>query len=153
MVLEPVTDRHEERAAAVRVGHLTTAEADGDLELVALVEEAGSGLDLRLDVVVVDLRGHPDLFPDDGLLLLLGVLLLLLLLVAVLPEIEDLRHGRLRVGGDLDEIPPLALSEGKRTRGRDDAQLGPVGADEADGGDSDLVVDAELGSYWLTPLR
>jgi hypothetical protein len=103
--------------------------------------------------VVVDLRSHPDLFPDDGLLLLLGVLLLLLLLVAVLPEIEDLRDRRLRVRSDLDEIPPLALGEGKRARGRDDAQLRPVGADEADGGDADLVVDAELGCYLLTPLR
>ena len=135
------------------MGHLAAAESDRHLELVALIEEPLGGLDLRLDVVVVDLRRHPDLFPDDGLLLLLGVLGLLLFLVAVLPEIEDLRDGRLRVRRDLDEIPALALGKGKRARGRDDAQLRTVGADEADGGDADLVVDAELGSYRLTPLR
>ena len=153
MVLEPVAHRHQQRAAAVRVGHLAAAEADRHLELVALIEEPLGGLDLRLDVVVVDLRRHPDLFPDDGLLLLLRVLRLLLFLVAVFPEIEDLRDGRLCVRRDLDEIPALALGKGKRARGRDDAQLRTVGADEADGGDADLVVDAELGSYRLTPLR
>jgi len=135
------------------VGHLTTAEADGHLELVALVQESGGRLDLRLDIVIVDLRRHPDLFPDDGLLLLLRVLRLLLFLVAVFPEIEDLRDRGLRVRRDLDEIPPFALGQGERTRGRDDAQLRTVGADEADGGDADLVVDAEFGSYRLTPLR
>jgi len=153
VVLESVADGHQEGPAAVGVGHFTAAEADGDLQLVALVKELGRRLDLRLDVVVVDLRGHPDLFPDDGLLLLLGVLLLLLFLIAVLTEIEDLGDRRLRVRGDLDEIPPFALGQGERTRGRDDAQLRTVGADEADGGDADLVVDAELGSYRLTPLR
>ena len=135
------------------MGHLAAAESDRHLELVALIEEPLGGLDLRLDVVVVDLRRHPDLFPDDGLLLLLRVLRLLLFLVAVLPEIEDLRDGRLCVRRDLDEIPALALGKGKRPRGRDDAQLRTIGADEADGGDADLVVDAELGSYRLTPLR
>ena len=153
MVLEAVADGHQEGPAAVGVSHLAAPEADGDLQLVAFIQELGRRLDLRLDVVIVDLRGHPDLFPDDGLLLLLGVLLLLLLLVAVLPEIEDLGDRRLRVRGDLDEIPPFALGEGERTRGRDDAQLRTVGADEADGGDADLVVDAEFGSYRLTPLR
>jgi hypothetical protein len=101
--------------------------------------------------VVVDLRRHPDLFPRDGALFLFGVLGLLLLLVPVLPEVEDLRDRRGRVGRDLDEIPPFALGELKRPRGRYDAKLRPVGADEADGGNADLVVDAELGSYRPTP--
>jgi len=151
VLLELVADRQQEGAAAIRVGHLTAAEPDGDLELVALVEEPLRGFDLRLDVVVVDLRRHPDLFPGDGLLLLLGVLGLLLLLVPVLPEVEDLGHRRRRVRGDLDEVPPLALGELKGTRCRYDPKLGPVGADEADGGNADLVVDAELGSYRLAP--
>jgi hypothetical protein len=151
MVLQPVSDGHEERATAVGVGHLTPAEADGDLELVALVEEARRGLDLRLDVVVVDLRRHPDLFPGDGALLLLGVLGLLLLLVAVLAEVEDLGDRRRGVRRDLDEIPAFALRQLERARRRYDPKLGPVGADKADGGNADLVVDAELGSYRPTP--
>jgi hypothetical protein len=151
VVLELVPDGQEQRAAAIRVGHLTAAEPDGDLELVALVEEARGGLDLRLDVVVVDLRRHPDLFPRDGTLLLLGVLGLLLLLVAVLAEVQDLRDWRRGVRGDLDEVPSFALGELKGTRCRYDPELGTVGADEADGGNADLVVDAELGSYRLAP--
>jgi hypothetical protein len=151
VVLELLADREEEGAAPVGVRHLTAAEPNGHLQLVALVEEARGGLDLGLDVVVVDLRRHADLFPRDGALLLLGVLGLLLLLVPVLPEVEDLRDRRGRVGRDLDEIPPFALGELKRPGGRYDAKLGSVGADEADGGNADLVVDAELGSYWLAP--
>jgi hypothetical protein len=101
--------------------------------------------------VVVDLRRHPDLFPGDRALLLLGVLGLLLLLVAVLPEVEDLRDGGCSVRRDLDEIPALALGELERARCRYDPKLGPVGTDEADGGNADLVIDAELGSYRLAP--
>jgi hypothetical protein len=101
--------------------------------------------------VVVDLRRHPDLFPGDGALLLLGVLGLLLLLVAVLPEVEDLRDGGRGVRRDLDEIPAFALGELERARCRYDPKLGPVGTDKADGGNADLVVDAELGSYRPAP--
>jgi hypothetical protein len=101
--------------------------------------------------VVVDLRRHADLFPRDSALLLLGVLGLLLLLVAVLPEVEDLRDGRRGVRRDLDEIPTLALGELERARCRYDPKLGPVGTDKADGGNADLVVDAELGSYRPAP--
>jgi hypothetical protein len=101
--------------------------------------------------VVVDLRRHADLFPRDSALLLLGVLGLLLLLVAVLPEVEDLGDRRCRVRGDLDQIPALALRELQGARCRYDPKLGPVGADKADGGNADLVVDAELGSYRLAP--
>jgi len=124
---------------------------DGDLELVALVQEARGGLDLRLDVVVVDLRRHPDLFPGDGALLLLRVLGLLLLLVPVLAEVEDLGHGRRRVRRDLDQVPALALRQLQGAGRRNDPKLGPVSPDEADGGNADLVVDAELGSYRPAP--
>jgi hypothetical protein len=151
VLLELLTDRKEQRAATVRMGHLAPAETDGHLELVALVEEARRGFDLGLDVVVVDLRGHPDLFPRDGALLLLGVLGFLLFLVAVLAEVEDLRDGRRRVRRDLDQVPAFALGKLQGARCRYDPKLGPVGADEADGGNADLVVDAELGSYRLTP--
>jgi hypothetical protein len=101
--------------------------------------------------VLVDLRRHADLFPGDGALLLLGVLGLLLLFVAVLPEVEDLRDRWRGVRRDLDQIPALALGELERARRRYDPKLGPVGTDEADGGNADLVVDAELGSYRPTP--
>jgi hypothetical protein len=151
VVLELLADREQERAATIRVGHLTPAEADGDLQLVAFIEEPRGRFDLRLDVVVVDLRRHADLFPRDSALLLLGVLGLLLLLVAVLPEVEDLGDRRCRVRGDLDQIPALALRELQGARCRYDPKLGPVGADKADGGNADLVVDAELGSYRLAP--
>jgi hypothetical protein len=83
---------------------LTTTEANGDFELVALVEELRRGLDLRLDVVLVDLRRDADLFPGHGALALLRFLGLLLLRVAVLAEVEDAGDRGRRVRRDLDEV-------------------------------------------------
>jgi hypothetical protein len=151
VLLELFADGEQQGAAAVGVGHLAPTEPDGDLQLVAFIEEPRRGLDLRLDVVVIDLRRHPDLFPRDRALLLLGVLRLLLLLVAVLPEVEDFGDGGRGVRRDLDEIPTFALRKLERARRGYDPKLRPVGTDEADGGNADLVVDAELGSYRPTP--
>src|SRR5207253_509605 len=63
VLLQLVSDLKEQDATAVRVRQLAAAEPDGDLELVAVVEEFGRGADLRVDVVIVDLRGDADLLP------------------------------------------------------------------------------------------
>jgi hypothetical protein len=65
--------------------------------------------------------------------------------------VADAADGRDRVRRDLDQVVPLALRERQGTRRRDDAQLLAVSSYEADGGDTDLVVDPELG-YERTPF-
>ena len=154
MLLQLVPDGEEQHATAVRVRELASAEADRDLELVALVEELRRRADLRVDVVLVDLRRDPDLLPGHRALLLLGVLGLLLELVAVLPEVEDAAHRRLGRRRDLDEVVPLFLRLRERARRGHDAQLLPVQSDEADGRDADLIVDPQLGrGYREAPVR
>jgi hypothetical protein len=125
---------------------LATAEANGDLELVALIEELRGGLDLGLDVVVVDLRRDADLFPRDRALTLLRFLGLLLLGIAVLPEVEDARDRRRRVRRDLDQVVAEVLRMRERTLRRDDSELLVVRADQAYGRYADTFVDPQFGS-------
>jgi hypothetical protein len=145
VVLQLVADCDEQHAAAVRMGELAPAEAHRDLELVALVEEFRGRADLRVDVVVVDLRRDPDLFPRDSLLLLLGIFGLLLEVVAVLPEVAHARHRRLNVRGDLDEVVALFLRLRECTRRRDDPELLTIGTEKANGRNTDRFVDPEFG--------
>jgi hypothetical protein len=153
VVLQLVADGDEEDPTAVGVRELAAAEAHRDLELVALVEEFRGGADLRVDVVVVDLRRDPNLLPRHGLLLLLGVLGLLLQVVAVLPEVAHARHRRLDVWRDLDEVVALFLRLRESARGRDDPELLAVGTEKANGRNTDRFVDPQFGrGYRETPV-
>jgi hypothetical protein len=145
VVLQLVADGDEQHAAPVRMRKLAAAKADRDLELVALIEELRGGADLRVDVVVVDLRRDPDLLPRHGLLLLLRVLGLLLQVVAVFPEIAHARYRRLDVRCDLDEVVALFLRLCERARGRDDPELLAIGTEKANGRDTDRFVDPQFG--------
>jgi hypothetical protein len=145
VLFQLVADRKEEDPAAIGVRELATAESHGHLQLVALVEELRGRADFRVDVMVVDLRGNPDLLPRHGLLFLLGVLGLLLQVVAVFPEVAHARHRRLNVGSDLDEVVALFLRLRESARGRDDPELLAVGAKEANGRNTDRFVDPEFG--------
>ena len=145
VVLQAVADRKEQGPAAVGMGQLPPAKAHRDLEFVALVEELCRGTDLRLDIVVVDLRRDSDLLPDDGLLLLLGVFSFLLQVVAVLPEIAHARDRRLDVRRDLDEVVSVFLRLRKRACRRNDAELLAIGAEKTDGRNADRFVDPQFG--------
>src|SRR5262249_10404392 len=92
--LERLQNLVDDLAALLGVRDLTAAEADGDLRLVTLFEEAPDVFDLRLEVVVVRLRAHLDLFDLDDVLLLLGLVGLLLFFVLEASEVHDLAHGR-----------------------------------------------------------
>src|SRR4029453_14469895 len=88
------------------VHHLAAAEAQGDLHLVALFQEAHHRTHLDLEVVVVDARPQLDLLNLDHPLLLARGVLLLLFLIFPLAEIEDLADRRIGVGGVLHEDEP-----------------------------------------------
>ncbi|CAN1723097.1 protein of unknown function [Hyphomicrobium sp. 1Nfss2.1] len=90
--------------AELLVGHLTTAEAQGDLHLVAVLEEPFDRAHLHVVVVVVDRGAHLDLFDLDDLLVLARLGRLLLRLVLVLAEVEDLADRWRRLRRNLDEI-------------------------------------------------
>src|SRR4029078_7164141 len=129
VVLELVADGDEKNPSAVGMGELAATEAHVDLELVAFIEELRGRADLRVDVVLVDLRRDPDLLPRHGLLLLLGVLGLLLEVIAVLSEVAHARHRRLDIRGDLDEVVALFLRLRECARRWDDPELLAVGTE------------------------
>jgi hypothetical protein len=153
VVLELVADGDEQHSAAIRVRELAAAEANRDLQLVALVKELRGGADLRIDVMVVDLRRDPDLLPRHGLLLLLRVLGLLLQVVAVLPEVAHARNRWLDIRSDLDEVVALFLRLRERARRRDDPELLAIGTEKANGRNTDRFVDPQFGrGYRETPV-
>jgi hypothetical protein len=145
VVLELLADGDEQHPTAVRVRELAATEADGDLQLVALVKEFRGRADLRVDVVLVDLRRDPDLLPRHGLLLLLGVFGFLLKVIAVLSKIAHPRHRRLDVRSDLDEVVALFLRFRERARRRDDPELLAIGTEKANGRNTDRFVDPQFG--------
>ena len=108
-----VLDAVEELVAELLVRHLAAAEAQGDLDLVAFLEEALHRAHLHVVVVVVDHRPELDLLDLDHFLFFAGFGRLLLRLVLVLPVIEKLADGRGRIRGDLDQIEPGLLGLGQ----------------------------------------
>src|SRR5207302_5716413 len=73
---------------------------------------------------------------DPGLLAA-GLLLPDVALVLVLPVVHDPGHGRLSLGGHLDEVEVQVLGALEGVLGRDDPDLRAVGPDEADLGAAD----------------
>ena len=94
--------------------------------------------------MIVGLRAELDLLDLDDRLIAAGLRLLLLFLVLVLAEVEDLAYRRLRLRVDLDEVEPLLLCFAKRFVGLKNPEHASVGVDDADFGNADAVIDANL---------
>src|SRR5690606_15630777 len=86
-----------------------------------------------------------DLLDLDDLLLLLGLGFLLLRLVFELAEVHDLADRGRRIRADLDQVEPGLLGQLHPPRGGDEADVLTLGADQADFGDTDAVVDPGAG--------
>src|SRR4051812_34149678 len=141
-LVEVLREAVEDHLTALGVGHLTPAEHDRHLDLVARLEEA---LDVALLGVVVmlgDLRPELDLPDVDLLLVLAGGFRLLGLLVLVLRVVQDPDHGRLRLGRDLHEVEVLLLCPPQGVLGAHDPHLLAGLVDETDLGNADAFVDA-----------
>ncbi len=110
--------------------HLAAAEAQGDLHLVAFLEEAVHGLHLHVVVVLVDAGAQLDFLDLDGALLLARLRGLLLLEKAEATIIEDLADRRNGVRGDLDEVEAGILGKLQRIEERDHATVGAGIVDE-----------------------
>src|SRR5690606_20077307 len=127
-------------------GLFAAAEHDGDLDLVAALEEAGHVALLRLVVVGVDLR--PELLLLDHRLLLVpaGLTGLLGSFVLELAEVHELRHRGACLRGDLDQVETGLLSQSQCVFDADDANLLAVRTDEPNFGHADALVDARVGA-------
>ncbi len=145
--LEGGGDAQEERAADLGVGDLAAAEEDGDLDLVAALEELLDEAGLEVDVVGADLGLEADLAEEGLLLVLVGVALLLGLLVLELAVVEEAADGGVGVGGDLDEVEAAVLGELEGLVEGEDAAFLALVVDEEDLADADAFVDAEIAGY------
>ena len=127
--------------------HLAAAEPHGHLDLVALAQELPHGA--HLDVVVVDLDAgtHLDLLDVDGLLLLARLVLFLLGFVFEFAVVENLAHGRIALGRDLDQIhsPILGFLDGFIDR--HDAQLRAIGIDQTHRCGANVPIDRPVVSH------
>ena len=116
-VREILGARHDDGELLLRllgVRDFATAEAHGELHLVARFEEAARRFHLEVEVVVVGLRTELDLLDVNDRLLALGLARLLLLLVLVLAEVEDLADRRVGLRVHLDEVESLFLGLAER---------------------------------------
>src|SRR5581483_88149 len=132
----------EQVHAQMLVRHFAAAEAQRDLDLVAVVEEALHRPHLHVVIVIVDGRAHLDLLDLDDLLLLAGLVGLFLLFVFVFAVIHQLADGRLVLGRDFDHVEAFFLAQGQSLFQADFAIFVPVDADQEDGAGGDFVVDA-----------
>ena len=105
------TARSENGQPLLGVGHLATAEHDGDLDLVALTEETKHVTLLGLVVARIDLGAELHLLDLDLGLVLARLLGLDRLLVLVLAVIHDAANGRIGVGSDLYQIETLVFGK------------------------------------------
>jgi hypothetical protein len=109
-----------------------------------MFEELAGFAQLRLQVVLVDLRTNAHFLDDDRVLLLSGVVLLLLGQVLVLAIVQDLADGRARFGGDFDQVELLFLGDRQSVVGVNDSELVSVLVDQADLPDANVVVDSSF---------
>src|SRR5688572_28088002 len=127
-------------AAELLVAHFAATEADVDLDLVALFQEAAHVAQLDLVVALVSHRTELEFLDLDLLGLLFRLVGLLLLLEAELAEVHDLADRRIGVGLDLHEIQPLVLGHAQRFVAREHADHLAFAADHAHARDADFLI-------------
>src|SRR5690606_30064921 len=126
--------------AQLLVAHLAATEADVDLDLVAVLQEAAHLAQLDLVVALVGHRPELHFLDLDLAGLLLGLVGLLLGLELELAEVHDLAHRRIRVGLDLHQVEGFLLGHRKRLVARKHADHLAVAADHAHARDADFLV-------------
>ncbi len=124
--------------------HLAASEGQRDLHLVALGQEVLHLAGLGVEVAPSDLRAVLHLLDDDVAGLAAGLLGLLRRLVLELAVVHDAADGRVRLGGDLDEVEIELPGEGEGFGQRLDADLLPVVSHQSDLSSPDPIVDPGL---------
>ena len=113
------------------MAHLTSAETQYNLDLIAFTEETHCMLDLGLEVVGLDTAGKLYLLDLDDILLFLCFLLSLFLLIAIASVVSDATYRGLCVGGNEDKVKTLIVCGAKGVVGRHNTDLLTVGSDNS----------------------
>jgi len=96
-----------------------------------------------LVIVVVHIDAELDLFHGNRFLVLLGFALFLFLLVEIFPVIHDAADGRLRGGGNLNQVQILAAGQFQRFKRGHHANLFALVADHANFARPDAVIGSD----------
>lgn len=107
----------------IRMRVLPPTQPNSKLHFVAFFQEAASLVALHLDIMVVGIRLHPNLFELDDLLVLACFALLLGLVITELAVIHQPAHRRVGIRRDLDKIQTSLLSHLLSLEGRHDTYL------------------------------
>ncbi len=134
-------EAHQQVFADVGMRHLAAAEADRDLDAVAVGKELLGILELCVEIADIDAGRHTDLFDLDHVLVLLRFLFALALFKAELAVVHELAHGGRSLRGDLDEVKPLLIGDPLRLGGRHDAELLTGGTDQTDLAVSNVLIE------------
>ena len=125
------TETLKDLLADLLMAHLTSAETQYDLDLIAFTEETHCMLDLCFEVVVFDTAGKLYLLDLDDILLFLCFLLSLFLLIAIASVVGNTTYRGLCVGGNEDQVKTLVVCGAKGVVGRHYADLFTVGSDNS----------------------
>ena len=137
-------DAFHNTSAFVDVSHFTTAENNGNLNFVFVLEETDRLSNFRSDIVFAGLWPKSNFF---GFGLVGALPRLLAFFVLVLAEVHNSADGWLFVGRNLNEIQTSVASAIESLIGRNDAVLSAIGTDYTDRRDADLIVDPRLNAF------
>ena len=114
---------HEQIAADVRMRHLAAAEADRDLDTVAVGNEFLGVFQLGIEIAHVDTGGHTHFLDLDDVLVLSGFLFPLALLELVLAVVHQLAHGGHCLRRNFYQIKTGLVRDGQSLSNRNDAAV------------------------------
>jgi len=132
------------------MGHLTSAETNGNLHLIALFQELLRILALDLEIVIADVGRQPDFFDFHGLLFLTGFFFFLFLIKLVLGEIHQFAYRRLGAGSNHYQIQILFDGHVHGILSRNNTYLRAILVNESDFSFTNLFVDQYFANG-LTP--
>jgi hypothetical protein len=152
-VFHSIGDFLEQLAAEIGVCHLAAAEAEGNLDLVALFDEALDALGLEVHIVLVGLGAEAHLFQQNDLLVLPRLAILLLLLVLEPAVVQEPADRRDRGRSYFDEVKPSISRELERLSRCHNAELLAILADDSDLTDPNPLIHSKISAYRLPPIE
>ncbi len=145
MLFDVFCDALKQLTTKVLVRHLASAEAQGDLYLVAIGQKLEHIAHLDVIVTAVRIWAELDLFDLNDLLLLTGFGFTLLRFVLKLAKVHDFANRRIGIWRDFDQVEPCLVSHFHGTTRSNNSDVLAICADQADFVGADKFIDARAG--------
>ena len=138
--LQHLPELVKQSLADVRVRHLTPPKPNGELDLIARIEELRRLPGFGLKIMIPDLRLDANLLQLDDMLVLARLTLPPALFVPELPVVHHATDRRDGVGRDFDEVDPTRARQIEGFASREDTELLAVLVDDPDLADPDTLI-------------